>query len=571
MDKSYHYSDLSDQQTNGHPFVHYVLIFITCFFAFFVNNQMIPADLMESRNLATAQEMIREGNYLAPTMNGEPRFEKPPLPTWIAAGVEQLIPENLVAQRCAAGLAGTLMIVFLYMLVSRMTRSRNLGLVSALILATCFNVVLIGRTVTWDIYCHAFMLGAIYYMVRGFEEPGTRWGDFTLSGVFLGLSFLGKGPVSFYTLLLPFLVAYILTYRPKIKGKKRAILVMILLALLISFWWPAYLYFFYQDAAVNVAQKESSSWMNHNVRPWYYYWKFPAEAGIWALFWVSAIVAFFVGDRDEGTRRENRFFFVWMIASLVFLSLMPMKKSRYLLPLLVPGAVVIGFYIRQAWLMSRSETGRRNKFGRFLFRLNTIVIALILFAIPIALYIMFYRQGALSLAIQVVVTALSWCLVIFMLRSIYGKQGILVTRVFGAVVASMVMIEGLCLIPIGKMFINPERHSIREVREMRQLDDLPFYYNEPEGVRMELVYETNRTIRPIDLTDSVAVHRSLPFVLISGAPIDQALTGKNVQIEPVGHFDNNWRKPESSDYNPDLVKQVAVMRVSPTETEKTEQ
>ena len=65
------------------PYIHYAVITIVCLFAFFINNQIIPADLMESRNLATAQEMVRPGNYLIPTMNDELRLEKPPLPTWI--------------------------------------------------------------------------------------------------------------------------------------------------------------------------------------------------------------------------------------------------------------------------------------------------------------------------------------------------------------------------------------------------------------------------------------------------------------------------------------------------------
>ena len=70
---------------------------------------------MEARNLATAQEMVKNGNYLLPTMNGELRLEKPPLPTWIAAGIENFSPDNLVAQRAAAGLSATMLIVFLFL------------------------------------------------------------------------------------------------------------------------------------------------------------------------------------------------------------------------------------------------------------------------------------------------------------------------------------------------------------------------------------------------------------------------------------------------------------------------
>ena len=49
------------------------------------NSHIVP-DIMESRNLIAAREMVEEGNWLIPTMNGELRLAKPPLPTWISAG-----------------------------------------------------------------------------------------------------------------------------------------------------------------------------------------------------------------------------------------------------------------------------------------------------------------------------------------------------------------------------------------------------------------------------------------------------------------------------------------------------
>ena len=92
-----------------------LIILLVCFVSFFVYNDTVPADLMESRNLVTAREMVNTGNYLIPTMNGELRLEKPPLPTWIAAGIEHAFPYNLVAQRAAAGIAATLMVFFLFL------------------------------------------------------------------------------------------------------------------------------------------------------------------------------------------------------------------------------------------------------------------------------------------------------------------------------------------------------------------------------------------------------------------------------------------------------------------------
>lgn len=43
--------------------------------------------------------MANDGHWMVPTMNGELRLEKPPLPTWVAGIVECFVPDNIAAQR----------------------------------------------------------------------------------------------------------------------------------------------------------------------------------------------------------------------------------------------------------------------------------------------------------------------------------------------------------------------------------------------------------------------------------------------------------------------------------------
>ena len=70
----------------------FLLLVFCC--SFFINNGAIFADIMESRNIITAREMVYDHNWLVPTMNGELRLEKPPLPTWIAAITEMISPDD---------------------------------------------------------------------------------------------------------------------------------------------------------------------------------------------------------------------------------------------------------------------------------------------------------------------------------------------------------------------------------------------------------------------------------------------------------------------------------------------
>ena len=91
-----------------------VFIVILCSITFFVNNRVVVPDIMESRNIVTAREMVYDGNWIVPTMNGDLRLEKPPLPTWITAIAEIISPDSLALQRGMAGIAATMLVLFFF-------------------------------------------------------------------------------------------------------------------------------------------------------------------------------------------------------------------------------------------------------------------------------------------------------------------------------------------------------------------------------------------------------------------------------------------------------------------------
>lgn len=548
-------SYLSQRPASGEMYIHLFLLLVVCLFAFFLNNHVIPADIMEARNLATAQEMNRLGNYLIPTMNGELRLEKPPLPTWIAALVDQASPANLVVQRCVAGIAATLMVFFLYFHVSFLTRNRKLAVLAALVFATSYNIIMIGRTATWDIFCHSFMLGAIYFFTLACERKGSQWGLYLLAGFLAGLSFLSKGPIALYTLFIPYTLAYLFCYRPMLREKKAPIIAMIAVFLVVSFWWMGYLFVFNYDDFMSVMHKETTAWLNHNTRPWYYYWQFPAEAGIWAPFWVISIVAFFLFKR-QALRKEYAFSLLWFTIALLLLSVVPEKKPRYLLPLLVPGALNISFFLYYC------VEGMAGRGERRLFRISATLVALVLAVLPVGLYIS-YKQGILEAlpAILILAGVLFWILAGIIFYSLYrNKKKIHAKPVIASIIGAMIVVEAFCIPSFGELFINPERKSIKELRGNTQVEKLPFYYHEGEELRIELVYELNKQIRPINPNDSIRFMHALPLVFVESLNSSHTLSGLPITQEEIGIFDNNWNKPDQRKYNMNLVRRVSIIR-----------
>lgn len=165
-------------------------------------------------------------------MNGALRLEKPPLPTWLTALAEMASPDNLALYRAVAGCAALLMVFFFWKLARRVLCINPFY--PTLLLCTCYCIVLMGRTASWDIYCHAFMMGGIYYLALALEAEQCRWRHFITAAVFTGLSIMSKGPVSPYALFLPFLIAYIWKYKPAMSGKWRGVIAFAVLSLVIG-------------------------------------------------------------------------------------------------------------------------------------------------------------------------------------------------------------------------------------------------------------------------------------------------------------------------------------------------
>lgn len=537
--------------------VHYLFIIIICIFSFFVNNREVYVGIMESRNLVTAHEMIEYDNWLIPTMNGELRMEKPPLPTWVAAVIEMISPDNIGLQRAAAGTMATIMVFFLYFLTTGITRNRLTGLLAALVLATSFNVVLAGRSATWDIYCHSFMLGGIFFFWRATSALRTRWWDFVLTGLFMGLSFLGKGPVAFYALLLPFLITYLMIYRPSFRHRWWPLVVMILVFCLISFWWPVYLYFNHPEDAVGALTKESTAWMERNVRPWYYYWLFFAESGIWSLFLLTGLIGWPWLRKKITEHKAYTFAVAWTVLTIVLLSLFPEKKTRYLLPMLIPAAMVVGHYL--SYIFNAEKNNNLTRDDKIIFRINAFLPVFIALVAPVGLYLMFYKTGQISLTFLIIVS------VIFLFSALsisVGGVKLKTIKVFTGIMVLMIVVETMLMPFLADTVNNTEKKSIRAVREIEAVQGKPFYHPANEELRIELVYEAGRRIRPWSIATDHSLLDSLPIVLVSEKPAEEILPPEileQVTLQVVDRYDNNNRKKETKRYNPKFVKYVTVL------------
>ena len=305
----------------------------------------LPVSIMEARNFITAREMVTDGNWLLTTMNGVARYEKPPLPTWLSAIFGFMFGiKTIIALRFPAILLVATTGVGIYLISKELLLDKLHSLFNALIGVTSFYVIGIIIEAPWDIFTHGFMLIGIYFLFQLFEgEKHIK--NSLLAGCFIGFSILSKGPISIYALLLPFLLTYGLTYKYKLsKAQVGSVFTCIMVALAVGGWWYFYVRFNDHETFKVIAEKETANWANYNVKPFYYYWSFFTQSGIWTIPAFIGLIYPYLKSRVSNLK-AYRFSLLWTILGVILLSLVPEKKARYLMPILIPLAINTGFYI----------------------------------------------------------------------------------------------------------------------------------------------------------------------------------------------------------------------------------
>ncbi|MBC9796598.1 ArnT family glycosyltransferase [Sinomicrobium weinanense] len=367
-----------------------IILLLVCLVIFFCNLNELYVNIMEARNFVTAREMLTENNWLLTTLNGLPRYEKPPLPTWLTALSATVFGmKSLFALRLPAALAATLMVWMMYRLNLKVHQNKRSGLFAGLILATSFYVIFSGRNGQWDIFTHAFMLTSIYFLYTLFEEEKQMWKNALLAGIFAGASFLSKGPVSLYTLFLPFLIAYGVAYKYRNFTKKILPAILFIAVMIVSgLWWFVYVRIADPETFVAIASEEATNWGSYNIRPFYYYWSFFTQSGIWTIPAFVGLLYPYLKNRVSD-KKAYLFSLLWTISSVVLLSVIPEKKSRYLLPVLLPLAMNTAFYIEY---LVRTFASLKNKKETFPVYFNFGLIALIGVSFPVAGYIFFRKE-----------------------------------------------------------------------------------------------------------------------------------------------------------------------------------
>ena len=530
-----------------------LLLLLTCAAIFFVNLNSLPVNIMEARNFITAREMLTDGNWLLTTINGEPRYQKPPLPTWLTAFSAAIFGiKSVWALRLPAAIMTLFLVLFSYKLAKKLTSEKIYAFISALVTATSFYIVASARDGQWDIYTHGFMVVCIYLLYLFFTEEPHKYRNAMLAGLFFGCSFLSKGPVSLYALLLPFLIAFGIVYKYRnFKSRWLPLLAFLAVAAVVSGWWHWYTLTF-DPAAAEITKKETTNWISYEIKPFYYYWSFFTQSGVWTIPAFIGLLYPYLKNRVFN-KKAYLFTFLWTMLSVVLLSLIPEKKSRYLLPVLIPMALNTGFYIEYLFRRFKELKDKRETIPVYF---NFGLIALIGIAFPIGGYI-FLKDGIVGNWVWFVLLSLALLTIgIFMFRNLFRRK---IASVFYLTIAFIVVVIWFGL-PLSKAItINPDYKPFSELHAFEEKENIKVY--EFSGMTPELIWDYGEKMEMLNIDGEFKIPEENRFgVLVSEESLQHFKeTFPNFRRERVARYDMNPKGPDSRTHKTRLYRDLFIV------------
>lgn len=325
----------------------FLALALVCYFVFFFNiGNYALMDVDETRYVSMARDMFHSKDFLTLYLNGDYFFEKPPLYFWGECLSFAIFGKvNEFTARFPVALYGTLS-TFLVYFVGKKVVSRRYGFISAIILATTLEFVMLAKFAILDIVvttCVGFsvMFGILSQFAR--RKHFCWW----LFYIFSGFAVMAKGIPGF---VVPFAVMFFVTLANKTFKealKPKNVLVGFLLFFLIVLPWHIIMFkihdplFFDEYIIKHHINRFFSSSEIDRKQPFYYY----ILTILWGLIpWVFSGIAVCVSKIKEiKVSKFIQFNLIAFAVTLLFFSASSTKLITYILPIYFFSANILGY------------------------------------------------------------------------------------------------------------------------------------------------------------------------------------------------------------------------------------
>ena len=326
-----------------------VIIFFGCFYGL---GSYPILDMNEGLYAEIAREMLVDGHWIIPHLNGVVYLEKPPLLYWLLAFSYHLFGVNAFAARLVPSSMTALTILGMVYWCKKIGLAR-VGWLTGVILGSSVVFLIIGRTVFFDpvlLFCISACLIS-FYLYNSNNKNLYLYTSF----IFLGLSVLAK---SFVTLgLIPLIIVCYLMITKADKSTYKKLLTKngLIVFLIITLPWHilgivgnAH---FLSEYVINqqiLRFFNLASPHDYHTGPWYFYIpRILAYVLPWSIFLVFLIKVKLTRPIDP----LKAFLYSWFLVIFIFFSLSSDKGDYYCVLAVPPLACLIALKIEE-WIVN---------------------------------------------------------------------------------------------------------------------------------------------------------------------------------------------------------------------------
>ena len=340
----------------------------------------------ETRYAQISQDMLLSGNWVSPHFMSLRYFEKPVAGYWMIALGQALFGDNLFGVRIASALSTGLSVMLCYLIARQLWNEPRKSFACALLYMSFTVVAGAAGYANLDpqfTFWVNLSLVALWFALDSATRPRRLIAWATL-GLACGMGFLTKG---FLAWLLPVLIALPWMLWQK-RGRELLIYgpVAIAVALVVSLPWalavhaqePDYWRFFFWHEHI---RRFASDDAQHDAPWWFYLPLLVAFSLPWMALLPSAL-----RQAWQTRRQENvAFLLLWLLMPLLFFSISNGKLPSYILPCLLPLALLLGHTLADRL---RLEQGRVLGFNGLLNLILgiTVLLALVYLQLKKPLY-----------------------------------------------------------------------------------------------------------------------------------------------------------------------------------------
>lgn len=296
----------------------------------------------ETRYAQISQEMLLSGNWVSPHFLGLRYFEKPIAGYWMIAIGQAVFGDNLFGVRIASALSTGLSVVLTYIIARRLWNDPRKSVASALLYMSFVVVAGQGGYANLDpqfTFWVNLSLVALWFALDT-ASRGSRLIGWAVLGLACGMGFMTKG---FLAWLLPVLIA--LPYMIWQKRWRELLVygpIAIAVAIVVSLPWalavhgqePDYWRFFFWNEHIRRFSADDAQ----HASPWWFYLPLLVAFSLpWVAFLPASLQQAWSTRRQAGTG----FLLLWLVLPLAFFSLSKGKLPTYILPCLLPLALLM--------------------------------------------------------------------------------------------------------------------------------------------------------------------------------------------------------------------------------------